>query len=263
MDAPEAVPPTRSKSLSNIWRRGLIQTPPPFSPGAFSPRVFSFNRRHGRLYDFYTSEKDSEFDDKENKEVRILGFRRATFFLGLSLAIVVLIAIIGGGVGGTMAVAKARSEGICEPTLQPTTNTPPTRLPLPTPASGTLTAASITVPTTGLLDFDCAQVANNRQVVTLGTKSWGFDVQCMVDYLGPGVDLTGMTTYRFEDCIRACAIYNKIARNNTCLGVHFNANLTTILPRVHGNCWLKAYLPQVTAELNLAAVASLVYSPQF
>lgn len=129
---------------------------------------------------------------------------------------------------------------------------------------GTATAlAAISVPTSGLIDFDCGRVANNRQVVTLGTKSWGFDVQCMMDYLGPGVDITGTTAYRFEDCIKACAIYNKIARNNTCLGVHFNANLTAILPRLHGNCWLKAYLPQMTAELNLAAVAALVTSPQF
>ncbi|KAK3991513.1 hypothetical protein QBC44DRAFT_349153 [Cladorrhinum sp. PSN332] len=260
MDAPEAVlAPSRSKSISNIWRRGLIQTPPPFSPGAFSPRVFSPRRRDAHMYDFYTAEKKAEFEGEDDKTGRILGFRRVTFFLGLSLAIVVLVAIIGGG------RPCSHREATCEPQMAtaptPTAAATPTA---PPDLRGTATAlAAISVPTTGLLDFDCGQVANNRQVVTLGTKSWGFDVQCMVDYLGPEVDITGMTAYRFEDCIKACAIYNKIARNNTCLGVHFNANLTTILPKVHGNCWLKAYLPQVTAELNLAAVASLVYSPQF
>ncbi|KAK4165656.1 hypothetical protein QBC43DRAFT_260060 [Cladorrhinum sp. PSN259] len=263
MDAPEAVPrPGSVKSLSRVWRRGFIQTgtPPPFSPGGFSPRILSPRRRHGHMHDSYLYDKIAELEGK-NKKKRILGFRRATFFLGLSLAIAVLVAIIGGGIAGTLAVAKARREATCEPqTTTPSPTTPPNLPDL----KGTATAlAAISVPTTGVIDFDCGTIANNRQVVTLGTKSWGFDVQCMMDYLGPGVDITGMTVYRFEDCIKACAIYNKVARNNTCLGVHFNANLTTILPKVHGNCWLKAYLPQMSAELNLAAVASLVYSPQF
>lgn len=103
----------------------------------------------------------------------------------------------------------------------------------------------------------------NRQVVTFGTSSWGFDVSCMMDYVGPGVDITGMTTYAFDDCIRACAMFNKFARNNTCVGVHFNANLTTVIPMHHGNCFLKSYLPRMSAVQDLAAAASLAYSPQF
>lgn len=125
-------------------------------------------------------------------------------------------------------------------------------------------AASITVPTRGIIDFDCGRVSMNRQVVTLGTTSWGFDVNCMMDYAGgAGVDITGVTAYAFDDCVRACALFNKYARNNTCLGVHFSANLTAMLPRRHANCFLKAYLPTMSPVMELGAAASLAYSPQF
>jgi hypothetical protein len=136
----------------------------------------------------------------------------------------------------------------------------------PTPTDGVQETAffsGIKVPTQGILDFDCGRISMSRQVVTLGTSSWGFDVHCMMDYLGPGVDIAGMTAYNFGDCITACAMFNKFARNNTCLGVFFNANLTTSLPMHNGNCFLKAYLPQMSAEMNLAAAASLGSSPQF
>lgn len=102
-----------------------------------------------------------------------------------------------------------------------------------------------------------------RQLVTLGTLSWGFDVNCMMDYVSPGVNLAGMTAYTFGDCIRACAMFNNFARNNTCMGVFFNANLTTSLPMFNGNCFLKSYLPQMSPERDLAAAASLGLSPQF
>jgi hypothetical protein len=124
-------------------------------------------------------------------------------------------------------------------------------------------AATIRVPTQGIIDFDCGRISMNRQVVTLGTSSWGFDVSCMMDYIGPGVDIAGMTAYTFGDCIKACAMFNKFARNNTCLGVFFNANLTTSIPMHNANCFLKSYLPQMSAERDLAAAASLGSSPQF
>ncbi|KAH6617196.1 hypothetical protein F5144DRAFT_596250 [Chaetomium tenue] len=138
--------------------------------------------------------------------------------------------------------------------------------PTSTPAAEDQNTASdtiIRVPTRGVIDFDCGRISMNRQVVTLGTASWGFDVNCMMDYIGPGVDLAGMTAYTFGDCIRACAMFNKFARNNTCLGVFFSANLTTSLPMHNANCFLKSYLPQMSPERDLAAAASLGSSPQF
>lgn len=123
--------------------------------------------------------------------------------------------------------------------------------------------AIIKVPTQGVVEFDCGKISMSRQLVTLGTLSWGFDVNCMMDYAGPGVDLAGMTAYSFGDCIRACAMFNNFARNNTCLGVFFNANLTTSLPMNNGNCFLKSYLPQMSPEMDLAAAASLASSPLF
>ncbi|KAG7286430.1 hypothetical protein NEMBOFW57_008740 [Staphylotrichum longicolle] len=126
-----------------------------------------------------------------------------------------------------------------------------------------VSAAAITVPTQGVLDFDCGRISMKRQLVTLGTLSWGFDVNCMMDYVSPGVNLAGMTAYTFGDCIRACAMFNNFARNNTCMGVFFNANLTTSLPMFNGNCFLKSYLPQMSPERDLAAAASLGSAPQF
>lgn len=199
----------------------------------------------------------------------IWGLRRPTFFLSLALVVVVVTAIIGGSVGGA-AVANARREAACPTIFMPTITVAPggaggnpTATAAPDLRATATALAAITVPTSGLLDFDCGRVAMNRQVITLGKFSWGFDVSCMMDLIGPGIDLTGMTTYTFDDCIRACAIFNKQARNNTCVAVHFNANLTTILPRVHGNCWLKGYIPAMSAEMNLAAVATLAFQPKF
>ncbi|KAK4126919.1 hypothetical protein N657DRAFT_640789 [Parathielavia appendiculata] len=151
-------------------------------------------------------------------------------------------------------------------TMTPTsTNSPAPPTPTTADVEGTAAAASaiIKVPTQGIIDFDCGRISMNRQVVTLGTVTWGFDVQCMMDYVGPGVDLAGMTAYAFGDCLRACAMFNKFARNNTCLGVFFNANLTTSLPMHNANCFLKSYLPQMSPERDLAAAASLGSSPQF
>ena len=159
--------------------------------------------------------------------------------------------------------------------MMPTTGIPgPTPKSTPTPTStststpaadvqGKAADAIIKVPTQGIVDFDCGRISMSRQLVTLGTFSWGFDVNCMMDYVGPGVDLAGMTAYSFGDCIRACAMFNNFARNNTCLGVFFNANLTTSLPMNNGNCFLKSYLPQMSPERDLAAAASLASSPQF
>lgn len=144
------------------------------------------------------------------------------------------------------------------PTASPKTSATPTA-----EAQGASTQDTIKVPTQGIIDFDCGRVSMNRQVVSLGTLSWGFDVSCMMDYVGPRIDIAGMTTYTFEDCIRACAMLNNFARNNTCLGVFFNANLTTSLPANHGNCFLKSYLPQMSAQMELSAAATLAYSPRF
>ncbi|KAK0671949.1 hypothetical protein QBC41DRAFT_383968 [Cercophora samala] len=267
MDAPEAVGPP-VKSLSHIFRRNQLRI---HSPGPWSPRKWPPKSPLG-MYEFSTTsardkeEGASSFSNKagkddDDKEPTICGFRHPTFFLSLALAVVILIAIIVGGVAGTTAVANARRESTLCPLPTTITITSP-----PTPTSTTSTTTpleAITVPRLGLLDFDCGRVALSRQIITLGTNSWSFDVNCMMDFRGVGVDLTGMTSYTFEDCIRACAIYNNMARNNTCVGVGFSANLTTILPRVGGNCWLKGYLPEMSPEMNLGAVAVVVSGPKF
>jgi hypothetical protein len=161
-------------------------------------------------------------------------------------------------------ITMTPTNGIPGPTPKSTPTPTPTSTATPGPeAQGNATDALIKVPTQGVLDFDCGKMSMSRQLVTLGSFSWGFDVHCMMDYVGPGVDLAGMTAYSFGDCIKACAMFNNFARNNTCLGVFFNANLTTSLPMFDGNCFLKSYLPQMSPERDLAAAASLASSPQF
>ncbi|KAK4199257.1 hypothetical protein QBC40DRAFT_340651 [Triangularia verruculosa] len=267
MDAPEAVGPP-VKSLSHIFRRNQLRI---HSPGPWSPRKWPPKSPLG-MYEFSTSSQEKEEGiggfgrkvgrDEDGREPTICGFRRPTFFLSLALAAVILVAIVGGGVAGTTAVANAQRESaLCPlPSIQTVTITPTaTSLFSPTPTA----LEAITVPRLGLLDFDCGRMALSRQIITLGSNSWSFDVNCMMDVKGVGVDLTGMTSYTFEDCIKACAIYNNMARNNTCVGVGFSANLTTILPKVGGNCWLKGWLPEMSPEMNLGAVGVLVSSPKF
>ncbi|KAK4654439.1 hypothetical protein QC762_403760 [Podospora pseudocomata] len=264
MDAPEAVGPP-VKSLSHIFRRNQlrIQSPGPWSPRKWPPKsplgMYEFSTTSARNKEEGISEFTTKGgrDKDNNAGPTIWGFRRPTFFLSVALAVVILIAIIVGGVAGTTAVANARSESSLCPLPTTVTITSP---PSPTQTTG---PEAITVPRLGLLDFDCGRIALSRQIITLGTNSWSFDVNCMMDFKGVGVDLTGMTSYTFEDCIKACAIYNNIARNNTCVGVGFSANLTTILPKVGGNCWLKGYLPEMSPEMNLGAVAVVVSGPKF
>ncbi|KAL1843123.1 hypothetical protein VTJ49DRAFT_3070 [Mycothermus thermophilus] len=211
--------------------------------------------------------------------------RRKTVWC-LAMLAVVLVAAIGGGVGGSLAARRAAANQNPTIVMMPTTVTmmPPdmptatagetaaspnsssntaSTASTPSPTPDTVQAAAIRVPTEGVIDFPCGRMSRDRQMVTLGTATWGFDVHCMMDYAAPGIDIAGMTAYSFGDCIRACAMLNRFARNNTCVGVFFSANLTTSLPRHGANCFLKSSLSEMTVHEDLAAAASLASAPQF
>ncbi|KAK3946873.1 hypothetical protein QBC32DRAFT_196660, partial [Pseudoneurospora amorphoporcata] len=103
----------------------------------------------------------------------------------------------------------------------------------------TTTASIVTVPTEGVLAFHCRQ---RRQIITMGSQSWGFGVGCNQDLTGSKIDLAGSIAYSFEDCLRSCAQTNRITKNDSCVGVSFNGDLPLFMEKYHGNCFLKRYL---------------------
>lgn len=77
--------------------------------------------------------------------------------------------------------------------------------------------------------------------------NWGqtyqFDVECGVglsqaEDADESVDIVAVISYHFEDCLRACAVYNRYADSTECVGVTFLADLA-IVPTNAGNCYLK------------------------
>ncbi|KAH6617710.1 hypothetical protein B0J18DRAFT_492694 [Chaetomium sp. MPI-SDFR-AT-0129] len=295
MDAPEAISgPERSLS-HKLRRQPKLQIPPPVhhSPversGSTAGSDDESSIKEFHLLKTEKSSRNAWLEGSEpRKKTTIWGFRRGKAVLGVALVIVVVLASVGGGIGGGLAASARRTSNadnpmivmmpttimmpstavVANPTTSPAPPSQPTQTPTPndddTNTDGPTSSLSvIKVPTQGILDFDCGRLSTNRQLITLGTATWGFDVQCMMDYLGPGVDVAGMTAYTFGDCLRACAMFNRFARNNTCLGVFFSANLTTSLPMYGGNCFLKGYLPAMSAEKDLAAAAALVEAPEF
>ncbi|KAK0615589.1 hypothetical protein B0T17DRAFT_510177 [Bombardia bombarda] len=254
MDAPEVVADTTRTNPAYRDQPGLQLSPPRYPESSFSDEYHDYYRPLSAksTKPIQTSENPYASGPFRpvvvpNKKTTILGLRPPTFILSVLLALVVVIAAIGGGVGASVAVANAKKE--CASNSGSRT---------PGSVNGTIA----TVPTEGLLDFDCPQTAKSRQIVNLGSSPWGFEVKCKSDYIGSNIDIAGMTTYSFTDCITACALFNSFAGNNTCVGVYFNGNLTALLPDHHGNCFLKSYLPTPSLDLgSLSATASLVSSP--
>ena len=62
-----------------------------------------------------------------------------------------------------------------------------------------------------------------------------------VNYLGNDISL--ITAYRSEDCVRACQNLNTIMGMTTCRGFLFNANLQRVVAENGGNCWLGRAMP--------------------
>jgi hypothetical protein len=57
---------------------------------------------------FMNAEVGQQYPTKENREAKICGLRRPTFWLLIVLAIVVIGAVVGGAVGGMLAVQNAK-----------------------------------------------------------------------------------------------------------------------------------------------------------
>ncbi|ESA42306.1 hypothetical protein NCU17137 [Neurospora crassa OR74A] len=127
---------------------------------------------------------------------KICGLRRSTFFLIVALLAVIVVAAVGGGVGGSIAVKKAKSS----------------------PPSSTA--------------FDCAAVASSGSSITLGDKSWKFDVKCNLKFEG-NVNLAASVAYSFEECLHSCAQTNWLLRNETVCDSECN----TLIERLANGRW--------------------------
>ncbi|KAK3401456.1 hypothetical protein B0T20DRAFT_115189 [Sordaria brevicollis] len=265
-DAPEAVV-VSSQRLPEPVSTATSTSYPQYSP-LVQPYSSGEQEQEQRGHFLPQSGASSPDLEKSAPKRRICGLRRPTFFLTVALLAVIVIAAVGGGVGGSLAVKNAKSSSASSPSSpasttvsdQLTSTTPPSST---TTSSSTTTASIITVPTVGVLAFDCAAVASSgKQIITMGSLTYGFSVGCNQDFTGNGIDLAGTIAYSFEDCLRSCAQTNRITKNDTCVGVSFNGDLPLFMEKYYGNCFLKKYLTRPKSDSRpLAAVASLVSSP--
>lgn len=106
----------------------------------------------------------------------------------------------------------------------------------------------IAIPTTGTLSLDCPGLTAT-QTIDLGGPEWTFTPQCGVDLNGDGVDILAIVSYSFEDCLMACASYNRNSGTTDCVGVEFSADMANIASNF-GTCWLKKYTSVQTVDTN-------------
>ncbi|KAK3370632.1 hypothetical protein B0H63DRAFT_318830 [Podospora didyma] len=205
-------------------------------------------------------------------ERRILGLRRATFFLSVALLALIIAAGVGGGVGGSLSVKNAETRCLANAELSKAlgtagrataTMTVTTTLPLTTgtitdttipfssnPAAATTTPPSqpdtattgtrIVVPTTGLLPLDCPSLTGKNQTVDMKTTIVRFQLLCSVDLRVSNANILAVTAYSLTDCLRACASFNLRSSNanKECQGVVFNSELSQVEDHF-GTCFLK------------------------
>ncbi|KAI1815818.1 hypothetical protein GGS20DRAFT_584112 [Poronia punctata] len=185
------------------------------------------------------------------QERTILGLRRPTFFLSVALAIVIIAAAVGGGVGGSMAVENAKNVctnsngtisaendgGSDTATVTATVTVTATAIIGPSGTSTTTPTATepIVVPT-GVVKSECPDIEDEWSI-TLGRDTWIFSPVCAKDYNGG--DFGAVIAYSFHDCLQACAAHNHFSGKDVCNAVSFQANQTAAIEKDFGNCWLK------------------------
>ncbi|KAH8678246.1 hypothetical protein BX600DRAFT_545870 [Xylariales sp. PMI_506] len=182
----------------------------------------------------------------------ICGLAVSTFALLVALIVVVLAAALGGGVGGTMAVQHAYSQGAAAACQSPSKNgtstvaasaastvTTTTSQSLSSSSTTSTSTSYLTVPTTNVaLSLDCPNLSDTYVNITLGTESWAFYMYCGADVVN-STNIFAATVYDLADCVRACASYNLDYGSNACTAIEFNADLSSSLFLAYGNCWAK------------------------
>lgn len=208
------------------------------------------------------------------EERKFCGLRRTTFILFVLLVLVTVIAAIGGGVGGSLAVKNAYDRGRVDAAAQldgdsSSSSPSPSSSSSPgsdsdsdsnsDPAEDGTSADPVTSgegfldlpPTIGRVPVDCPNLDATTHKVTPQSKTYTFKTTCGGDS-DPGegdLNILAFLSYRLSDCLRACASFNERgnAPNTTCRGVHFHANLQYVDDK-GGNCWLKKSVGRVTRD---------------
>ncbi|KAI9851398.1 MAG: hypothetical protein M1838_003749 [Thelocarpon superellum] len=159
---------------------------------------------------------------------RVCGLRLPTFILSVALIfVIILAAAVGGGVGGSEAAKENNNSNSATATVTVTaTSAAPgaTR----TAAAGQLKATS-----------NCTSLGSNY--VSLLEGGWAFDLLCNTDYVG--IDMFGVTVFTFQDCMNACASYNRYNGTDACVGVSYVPEWASYTVKPGGDCFLKSQLP--------------------
>ena len=126
--------------------------------------------------------------------------------------------------------------------------------------SPTPTADGFTAPTDVRVALDCQNIDKSNMVIQLGNMKSTFQVACNTDYSGK-IDILAVTVYSIQDCLKACASYNRNSNSTNCAAVSFGANLTAVVPANFGNCFLKtgtgtSYTNKDASHVGATLVAS-------
>jgi len=177
----------------------------------------------------------------------ILGVKRSIFII----IVLLVLACIGASIGIGFAIAhktsststsnKAVSGDSSSNTSAPVAATTAgdsqaTTTPMAT-KTVTVTASSTTsspspFPTTGQLAIDCPAIDGTEYTTAVSsTENATFTIHCNINY--PATDLKQLQTYTIDECMDACATYAG------CVGMVFNANLTSAIAITGNDCFLK------------------------
>ncbi|SLM35078.1 hypothetical protein LPUS_04116 [Lasallia pustulata] len=215
---------------------------------------------------------------KSQRKTTIGGLRQPTFWLALALAMVIIVAVVGGGLGGSLTVKSASHSSCPFPTTAnqsadtgqstPTSQAAPTNPSALTNATQALTNLSVPAPSTVVsVALDCPAI--DGKSYTSGTGS-NFKQRCNQDLNGgsPALgnnglingtisDIIGIVAYSFTDCIEACSTMNRFGYGPQCHGVSFDLRMEQRYEEQQCNCWLKNATGEGT-ENDTVAMATLV-----
>lgn len=135
-------------------------------------------------------------------------------------------------------------------------------IPASTGATPTTTSSSATFtadPSPSFIPRDCT----TPKKFTIGSIYQNtFNVTCNQDFTPPVIggndDIIALTVYSVNDCVRACASYNRNigGGGKLCLGAAFDANWAAV-DKDGGNCWLKNNTSVIKGGSNTQAVILL------
>ncbi|KAK3986945.1 hypothetical protein QBC44DRAFT_332224 [Cladorrhinum sp. PSN332] len=164
--------------------------------------------------------------------------------------------VLAIGLGAGLSNAKKQTDPA-------TSFTPSSTLNLNTLSTGTpsptITTTTLTIPTPDSLPLECPALTNQKETITLGLRSWTFNLTCGMDIYNNGQnDILAIIVYTLRDCLQACASYNRNHPNldnnsntNTvetrdvqivtgkCVAAVFNRRFASSLNYNYGSCWLK------------------------